>query len=471
MAVEPLRKPPLGEDARLAHVENLVRATYPELFAASAPANPVLVSILMNQDGTVFKSFKEEIEPRPWIATSLKAFDAMGVAFAHRGAGVKLRLDGSPSVRNHIDVHAWYLLPPGDPTRDVATVWTRVKARYANLFARKYADGSSVIREGSKLLTVFMTASGEIGRAKVEESEGVDPETLATPEHFIAMGVAKENIGLVGTTEVLTGHFSDDSEGKSLRVIYAWPRRPDEREATHEQSPQPAVAGTNDDPAVNRAIAEHYFPDLYTYPQKWPRADPWVLLDREGKVLTTGRRVGMSGRDIQLYIESLYPGILTDKVQITTIQGNPGRSADVGFVWLAADSPITDLSQIDLSRCNAVLLYADVVGDGMTRPTEWMAMTVGSSADTEASLKNPFGAVHLQVITVAVAPDAVTVRMRVQHAQLQTTADLSPAAVQAAWPPESNPVRAPYGRSTDVEVTDQNGQVWKIVLHPERLGA
>jgi hypothetical protein len=177
----------------------------------------------------------------------------------------------------------------------------------------------------------------------------------------------------------------------------------------------------------------------------------------------------MSTRDIQLYVESLYPGIQTDKVQVTTIHGGPGQSADVGFVWLAPDSPITDPSKLDPSRRNALLLYADVVGEGMTRPTEWVALKAGSPAVAVCSLKNPFGVVHLQVTTVETGLDAVTVRVRLQHAPLHATADPRPEAVQAQWSPESNAVRAPYGQSTDVEVADQTGKPWKIVLHPDRL--
>jgi hypothetical protein len=35
-----------------------------------------------------------------------------------------------------------------------------------------------------------------------------------------------------------------------------------------------------------------------------------------------------------------------------------GNGADVGFVWLAADSPVTDPSKEDLSGRNALLLSA-----------------------------------------------------------------------------------------------------------------
>ena len=474
-ATEALRKPPLGEDPRIAHVRNLVRGTYPELFNAAATPGAVLVTLLMNKDGTLFKSYKEEIEPRPWIDFSIKAFDEMGVDYQQRGDWVRDRMAGWPAATNHIDVSAWYLKPPADPTRDVAMVRHAVEARYASLFRPQYADGASTIREGSSVLTVFMTEAGDIDHAKVEVSEDksrdavVDLTTLTTPERFVAMGIARERIGPIGTTELLIGHFNDDHDLKSLRVIYAWPRRPNEPAAQPAPLEQPAAAGANDDPTVNRAIAEHYFPDLYTYPKEWPRADPWVLLDRQGKVLATGRRVVMSGRDVQLNIESLYPGIRTDGFQVTTVHGDHGQWADVGFVWLAADSPVTDPSKADLAHRNVLLLYADVIGEGMTRPTEIMTLKAGSPAFTVCSLTNPFGVVHVQVTPIEIGPDSVTLRLRVQHASLPATAAI-PDALETAWSPESAPVRVTYGRSADVQVTDRDGKVWKIVLHPDRLG-
>jgi hypothetical protein len=105
----------------------------------------------------------------------------------------------------------------------------------------------------------------------------------------------------------------------------------------------------------------------------------------------------------------------------------------------------------------------------MTRPTELLALKVGSPAVTVCSLKNPFGVVHVQVTAVEIGADAVTVRVRVQHAPLRTTAEM-PVALESAWSPEPASVPAPYGGSADVQVTDQNGKTRKIVLHPERLG-
>jgi hypothetical protein len=324
----------------------------------------------------------------------------------------------------------------------------------------------------SRLLTVFMTEAGDIDRANLQTDAANDqtiyPAAMATAGHFAAIGIAKERIGPIGSTEVYEGHFGDDKDLQRLRVIYAWPRRPNEPAATAEPPEQPVPAAANDDPAVNRRIAEHYFPDLYTYPKQWPRADPWVLLDRQGKVLETGRRVVMSGRDVQLYVESLYPGIRTEGFQPTTIQGDHGQWADVGFVWLAPDSPVNDPATVDLSKRHAVLLYADVSGDGMTRWTELMALKVGTAAVTACSLQNPFGVVHLEVTTADIGPDAVTVRIRIQHASLSTAADM-PAAGETAWSPESAPVSAPYGGSAELKLTDQQGKVWTLVLHPDRL--
>jgi hypothetical protein len=470
--MEALRKLPLGEDPRMAGVRNLVRVTYPELFDASARPGAVLVTLLMNQDGTLYKSYKEDIEPRPWITNSFQAFDAMGVDYEHRGDGVKDRMQGWPAAGNHVDVRAWYLESPPDASRDVATVRARVKARFAALFESRHADGLTLAREGGTLVTVFMTEGGDIDRAKIDVSTDVDvdPKTLATPERFIAMGIASRQIGPIGTTELFDGHFLDDRDMKSLRVIYAWPRRPNEPAPEPAPPEQAAAAGANDDPAVNRAMAEHYFSDLYTYPKEWPRADPWVLLDRQGKVLETGRRVGMSGRDLQLYLASLYPGIRTDGFQATTIQGELGQRADVNFIWLAADSPVTDPSKADTSGRDVVLLYADVIGEGMTRPSELMALKVGSPAATVCSLKNPFGVVHVQVTAVEIGDDTVLARVRLQHVPLPATAEI-PAALDSEWSPESAAVRAPYGGSAAIQLTDQHGKSWKLVLHPERLSA
>jgi beta-lactamase regulating signal transducer with metallopeptidase domain len=463
-AVAALRKPPVGEDPRAALVEKLVRVTYPELFGAGPAPGPVLITLLMNPDGTLNKSVKESIQPRPWIPSSVPAGNAMDADLDHPGTSIKLRMPGGPDGKNTIDVRAWYPQPPPDPTRDVATVRMKVRAQYASSFASG-AGGEP------KMLTVFMTDSGEIDRAQLDTSPdpGIDPHTLLTPEHFAALGVPANSVGLMGTTVLYAGRFMDDPDLKRLRVLYAWPRRTGDAGPSLEPPVQPPATGIHDDPAVNRAIAEHYFPDLYTHPSDWPRADPWVLLDREGKVLATGRRVAMSGNDVMHYIEALYPGIRTDGFQVTTFEDDHGRLADVGFTWLAKDSPLTDPAKADLTQRKDLLLYADIVGAGATRPTQLMVMKYGDTAFTRCSLKNPFGMIHLEVTATAAGPDAIAVQVRMQHALLPGNSAGETDAVAGAWSPPSTPVRAPLDVPTDIHTTDQNGQAWTIVVHPERL--
>jgi len=105
----------------------------------------------------------------------------------------------------------------------------------------------------------------------------------------------------------------------------------------------------------------------------------------------------------------------------------------------------------------------------MTRPTELMALKVGSPAVTVCSLKNPFGVVHVQITAVEIGTDAMTARIRLQHAPLQATAEI-PGALETGWSPESPLVRAPFGGSTDVQVIDQDGKAWKIVGIAPPLG-
>ena len=173
--------------------------------------------------------------------------------------------------------------------------------------------------------------------------------------------------GLSGATRIYVRAYFP----KPVSAGNVAPTRKDGSASNRWQPEQEGPAAPNDDPAVNRSIAEKYFPDLYTYatPKNELIADFWVLLDREGKVLATGRRYSLSGMDLKLYLESLYPGIRTDGFQATELRSDHGRPAVVNFTWLAADSPVTDLSKANLSKRGDAALYANISGDGTTAET------------------------------------------------------------------------------------------------------
>ena len=358
-----LLKPPVVGDPRQAHVQELVRATYPELFSASAPPGPVLVTLLLNKDGTLYKSHIESIVPGQTIRVSEKAFAAMGVDVDQRGVGVWVRMPNSPATKSYVDVRAWYMGATANPNAD-----------------------------------------------------------------------------------------------------------------PHPPAP-------NDDPAIDRAIAERYFPDLYTYPKQWPRADAWVLLNRQGEVLRTGRRVVDSGWDEKLYVESLYPGIKIAEIQAVTAHGGDGQYGDVIFVWLAKDSPLTDPSAADLSRRQDLAIFADIARDGVSGPSNLLVLNYGSTGTVVSSHENPYGVAHLQITAQKGDGNTVELHVRLQHGLLGSglppSGGPSPGAsvlesepqdpVESAWPSDTARVRVPLGGSGTVQLQDQNRHNWSVVLYAERL--
>jgi hypothetical protein len=345
-----LIKPPLLEDPRRAVIQSLVRSTYPELFRSSAAPGWVAITLLMNRDGTLYRSYKDGTQPHPYITNKLKAFDAMGVDYEHYGDHLQLEMRGGSDGGTRIYVRAYFVAP---------------------------VSGSS-------------------------------------------------------------------SDGP---------------------------AAPNDDPAVNRAIAERYFPDLYTFTApkgEWPIADFWVLLGHEGRVRATGRRFLRSGAELKLYLESLYPGIRTDGFQPTEFNGAHGRQAVVNFVWLAADSPVTDLSRADLSKRGNVALYADISDAGSTTSTNLIVLKFGSPEIAVADDQQ----LDLQVTAIDGGADTVILRTRIQHVALAPASEFEfskPNAAETAWSPEAPLVHVRYGKSLVVRLADQNHKAWKVVLHPDRI--
>lgn len=355
----PRKPPPPSDEARLRSIRHLVQQTYPDLFSPTANSRPVFVTLLLNPDGTLYASYKEDVQPLPYIINSAQAFKALGVDYERRGQELTLRMP-TPGGHSYVDVAAWYFQKYGRP----------------------WSDPTSVI---------------------------------------------------------------------------------------------------------DRAIAEHYFPDLYTASMDWPRADPWVLLDRQGNVLKTGRRVVDSGADVKLYVESMYPGIKTAEFRAETIHPAEAQTTRrewpyVNFIWLAGDSPVTDVSLADLSKRKDLLLYADVNDGGKTSYTQLVAMTLGSpTVISESPYSDPRSIEYIEVTAANAGADAVALRLRSQRVerglnalqlalQVASGPDITiPSANPSGWSAETASIRVPYGHSGQIDVTDPSGHKWSIVLHPTRL--
>jgi hypothetical protein len=183
----------------------------------------------------------------------------------------------------------------------------------------------------------------------------------------------------------------------------------------------------------------------------------------------------------------MYPGIKTAEFSAETI--HPAkmetRSSEwpyVNFVWLADDSPVTDVSLADRSKRKDLFLYADVNDGGRTAITQLVAMTLGSPAViNESPYFSPHSIRYIEVTAVDAGADAVALRVRSQPLVVglddQQMAQLVargadpkiPDPNPSAWSSETAPIRVPYGESGQIELTDPNGHKWSIVLHPAPL--
>ena len=357
----------------------------------------------------------------------------------------------APSA-THAGVTDALLKPPllEDPRR--AVIQNLVRSTYPELFRASAPPGWVAI-------TLLMNRDGTLYKGYKDRTQP-HPYITNKLKAFEAMGVNYEHHGDHVQLEMRGG--SDGGTRIYVRAYFL-----DPVSGTTGDGP----AAPNDDPAVNRAIAERYFPDLYTFAApkgEWPVADFWVLLDHEGKVRATGRRFLRSGGDLKLYLESLYPGIRTDGFQPTEFEGVHGRQAVVNFIWLDADSPVTDLSRADLSKRANVALYADISDEESTASTHLIVLKFGLPGIAVSDTQQ----LDLRVIAVDGGPDTVMLRTRIQHVALAPAAEFEfakPDAVETAWSGESPPVRVRYGKSVEVRLADQDHKTWKVVLHPDRI--
>jgi hypothetical protein len=137
-------------------------------------------------------------------------------------------------------------------------------------------------------------------------------------------------------------------------------------------------------------------------------------------------------------------------------------------MWLAADSPVTDLSKANLSKRGDVVLYANISGEGTTSETTLVVLRFGFPSVAVCDDKD----LDLQVTASDSGTGTVTLRARIQHVAQPQPAEFEfgrPNAVDTAWSPESPPLRVRYGKSAEVNVTDQDHKTWKVRLYPDRM--
>jgi hypothetical protein len=175
-----------------------------------------------------------------------------------------------------------------------------------------------------------------------------------------------------------------------------------------------------------------------------------------------------SAGDLKLYVESLYPGIRTEGFEPVEFRADHDHDGVVNFTWLAEDSPISDLTKADLSKRGDVVLYAEISGDGNINMTNLVVFKFGSSA---VAVDDKRG-LHLEVTGGDAGANRVALRARIERVRRPSPTESrfdTPIALEKDWTSATPPIRIRYGRSAEVQVTDQEHRTWKVSLHPDHL--
>ena len=105
------------------------------------------------------------------------------------------------------------------------------------------------------------------------------------------------------------------------------------------EAPAAVVVPRVRDPAADRAFVHRYFPEAFRGPADGQPI--WVLLDRHGRVLQSGRYRAADATALRAYLEGRIPGVRIDELQATTVSDGAGRSVDMTFAWVAADPGVS----------------------------------------------------------------------------------------------------------------------------------
>jgi beta-lactamase regulating signal transducer with metallopeptidase domain len=469
-----LRKPPLHDwSPFLPKAEAAARAAYPELFQGRFSGSVVL-AVDLNRDGEVL-DIRELGLPVGPVADDAIELDAewmsesSDVYFARGARGQKFVGGFGPDRTNRLYVDYRVLKWPHDPARSAARVRAAVAAQYPEFF-RAYAPSESSQEGKHKLLTVFMNDDGTINRAKLSDDDG---HTIGSEKaefnQFVDLGLTPEQFA----HRAHTSNFHDSRpwyrypDEPSLMICYAWPRRPadppDEAFQSHAVFTQAfdKWMREGEEQVPDEAFLKHYFPDAWEHGPANASENLWILLDRQGKVWDTGRS-RYSGRSgdfpvLAKELEAQYPGTRISLERSRDAETASGRPVYLEFFRLDDDSPVTDRARIDYSKQRDLFLVVDECRNGTECGPVPYLMNFG------APVASWIGGLHVQLIAADAGSGFVDLQLRTQ------TIDGSAQSLLSNWSAAGNPVHIADGGEASVELVDQRGMRWRIVLKPRRL--
>jgi beta-lactamase regulating signal transducer with metallopeptidase domain len=457
--------------------EAAARAKYPEVFDGQFDGS-VEVAVGLDRSGALLGVEKRVHPAGPLVKPFLEP---------HGYASSWAQMNGfeSQDVLEHYDyLFAWHgpfnanklyltydvIKWPHDPARSVERVRKAVLMRYPEML-QPDPDGKAE----AKMIAVFMNDDGTINRSIVSPDNQIHPDKL-----FEGIGLRSEDLGHRGRTRFWTN--LDDpmrsKAGANSMVYYAWPRRasdpPDSPSGRDAYSPRipnqdpstDALIGKERD-TVDRAIVKQYFPNFWLNGVS-PQELLYVLLDRHGEVCGTAQHNReIFGGPANSEFEARFPGIQIGYATSYDIRSDNGHKAQVWFSWPARDSPVTTCAAVDLSKRKDLFVLASVFEGEREVQTISLSLTFGIPATSgmkSAFRVQPHSDIGVELTAIEATPDAVELRMRLRQLTA-TNADGS----EGAWFNQKPIARVAYGQEAAVQVNDDMGQSWRIVLRPRRL--
>lgn len=210
------------------------------------------------------------------------------------------------------------------PPRYIVEFEQLLKQQYPKLLTDKVA--------GTPVLVVLFDQAGKLERYEMAETFAGDPGEFSAPDSiFDRFGVAKEELGWIAVQGV-------ESKANKMLVVFSYRKVPN--------SNYPPAGLFPDSSAVDRAIVTRFFPDVMEHGIAAGEG-LWVLLDRDGNVLRTGREP-FDTKNLETLLESRYRGIKISAVTVTPVtrddaqhvKNTSGDDVQLHCLWLDEASPL-----------------------------------------------------------------------------------------------------------------------------------
>jgi hypothetical protein len=199
-----------------------------------------------------------------------------------------------------------------------------LKKQYPKLLTEKVS--------GAPVLVVLFDRTGNLERSALAETFDGDPKEFRAPDSlFDRFGVRQDELGWIMVQGM-------ETKSNVVLVVFSYRKDPN--------SDYPPARLAPDTTAVDRAIVTRFFPDAMEHGVAAGEG-LWVLFDRNGNILRTGREP-LDPQNLDKMLESRYRGIKISTVTATPVtrddaqhvKNASGEDLQLHSLWLDSDSPL-----------------------------------------------------------------------------------------------------------------------------------